>query len=527
MAQVRTLRGDEATGTYGAAASKRAADIEHDRRAPEIHDATTLALGDNVVARDYPPAAVTALLIAETVAIFCIGSLAAALFNVSMGAGPFGAHRVTIAAAAVMFPILASFQGSFTGRVASIRALWGLRLLAPLAVGQWIAVTGFSVLYPATIGAAAEPAVLHWLGAWFVASYIACGAVNTGFEALIRRRDRLGKSVRHVVVYGGSSHGQRFIAALSRQPNPCLTIDAFFDERASAVPNRIGEIPFGGGADELITYVQRNAIDEIFVALPWSADSRILDILRMFRQLPASVRLAPESTLLHPALSPDTATLAPVIRRTPLTPWGVFFKSILDRTLAAVGLLWFSPLFAGIAIAIKLTSRGPVFFRQNRLGFNNLPFSVYKFRTMRVATTEDQTLKQARRKDSRVTEVGAFLRRWSLDELPQILNVLKGDMSLVGPRPHPMWRKASDLWEQGGSEPIEAIVHEYAARHRVKPGITGWAQISGYRGETATIDRMHKRVELDIYYIDHWSLWFDVKIILRTFIALFKSEDVY
>ena len=283
----------------------------------------------------------------------------------------------------------------------------------------------------------------------------------------MRRRDRAGKSVRHVVVYGGSTHGQRFIAALTRQPNPYLAVDAFFDERAGAVPNRIGEIPFGGGADELITYVQRNAIDEIFIALPWSADGRILDILRMFRPLPAAVRLAPESTLLHPALGGD-AVLAPTIRHTPLTPWGVFFKSILDRTLAAIALLWFSPLFAGIAVAIKLTSRGPVFFRQNRLGFNNLPFPVYKFRTMRVASSDEQTLKQAQRKDSRVTKIGAFLRRWSIDELPQILNVLKGDMSLVGPRPHPMWRKASDLWEQGGSEPIEAIVHEYAARHRAR-----------------------------------------------------------
>ena len=295
-------------------------------------------------------------------------------------------------------------------------------------------------------------------------------------------------------------------------------------------PNRIADIPFGGGADELIAYVQHHAIDEIFIALPWSADSRILDILRKFRPLPASVRLAPELALLHPALlgrETAGAALAPIIRETPLSPWGQFFKSIVDRLAATAALLWFAPLLAGVAIAIKLTSRGPIFFRQQRLGFNNLPFSVYKFRTMRVARTAGETLKQAKRQDSRVTPVGAFLRRWSLDELPQLLNVLRGDMSLVGPRPHPMWRKASDLWEQGGSEPLDAIIHEYAARHRVKPGITGWAQISGCRGETATVDRMLKRVELDIYYIDHWSLWFDIKIILRTFFALFQSQDAY
>src|SRR6185312_1068464 len=150
---------------------------------------------------------------------------------------------------------------------------------------------------------------------------------------------------------------------------------------------------------------------------------------------------------------------------------------VLDRAVAVAALVWFAPLFAAIAVAIKLSSPGPVFFRQNRLGFNNLPFSVYKFRTMRVASSAEQTLKQARRKDSRVTKVGAFLRRSSLDELPQL--------------------------------------------------ITGWAQISGYRGETATIARMLKRVELDIHYIDTSSLWFDVTILLRTFVALFKSEDVY
>ena len=153
MAQVRTLRGDEATGTYGTpvpipASAKRAADIEHDRRAPDARDAVPLALGADVASQDYPPAAVTLLLIVETVTIFCLGSLAAAWFNVSMGAGPLGAHRIAIAAAAVLFPIVASIYGSFTGRAAGLASLWGMRLLAPLAIAQWIAVAGFSVLHP-------------------------------------------------------------------------------------------------------------------------------------------------------------------------------------------------------------------------------------------------------------------------------------------------------------------------------------------------------------------------------------------
>jgi Undecaprenyl-phosphate glucose phosphotransferase len=405
-----------------------------------------------------------------------------------------------------------------------------MRLVGPLAVAQLLALALFAALHPSLPLAPSEPALLHWFAAWFAANYVAAGLLGSGFDALIRHRERQGKSIRHAVVFGGGQHGQRFIDALARQPHLALKVDAFFDERTKAIPNRIGDIPFSGGADELIAYVQNHAIDDIFVALPWSADSRILDILRKFRPLPASVRLAPESALLNPALAGREAAgaaLAPIIRRTPLSTWGQFNKSVLDRVVAAAALVWFSPLLAGVAVAVKLSSPGPVFFRQQRLGFNNRPFSVYKFRTMRMASSADETLKQATRKDSRVTRVGAFLRKTSLDELPQLINVLQGDMSLVGPRPHPMWRKASDLWEQGGSEPLDAIIHEYAARHRVLPGITGWAQISGYRGETATIDRMHKRVELDIYYIDHWSLWFDIKIILRTFIALFQSQDAY
>ncbi len=519
MAQIQKLRGDTV-------------DLGHERRAPAESTIapTPMDLGASVVVQDYPPAAVTVLFSVEGIGIFALGSVTAAAFGIGGGEPLFGTHQLIFLAAAILFPVIASLNGSSIGRVRGIAALWGMRLISPLMAAQVAAVALFAILYPSGTVAPSVPALLDWFAVWFATSYAVSGVLNSGLELLVRNRERQGKLVRRAVVYGGGPHGQRFIEALTRQANPLLKVEAFFDERATSVGNEIGDIPFSGGADELIAYVQRNAIDEIFVALPWSADRRILDILRKFRPLPASVRLAPESALLHPALiGRETvgAVLAPVIRNTPLSPWGQFLKSMLDRVVAGAALIWLSPLLAAIAVAVKLSSRGPVFFRQNRLGFNNLPFSVYKFRSMRVAASTDATLKQATRKDSRVTRVGAFLRKSSLDELPQLLNVLRGDMSLVGPRPHPMWRKAGDLWEQGGNEPLEAIIHEYAARHRVKPGITGWAQISGYRGETATFDRMLKRVELDIYYIDHWSLWFDVKIILRTFFALFRSQDVY
>jgi Undecaprenyl-phosphate glucose phosphotransferase len=519
VAQVQQLRGEPV-------------ELDHDRRV-SADDAVArgpVDLGGSVIASDYPPAAVTALFAIEAAAVFGLGGAIAGMHGIGAGEGAFGPHHIIFIAAAMLFPVLATVEGYAVARPRTVTSLWGLRLIGPLALAILGAVGLFVAIRPAAGLAPSVSALAHWFAIWFVACYAVAGGLGSGFELLFRHRARRGKAVRHVVVFGGGLHGQRFIEALARRNDPLLKVDAFFDERTKSIPAAIADIPFGGGADELITHVQYHGIDEIFVALPWAADRRILDILRKFRPLPASVRLAPESALLHPGLATwetAAAALAPIIRHTPLSPWGQFFKSILDRLVAAVALLWLSPLFAALAIAIKLTSPGPVFFKQNRLGFNNLPFPVYKFRTMRVARSDEETLKQATRKDSRITPIGAFLRRWSLDELPQLINVMRGNMSLVGPRPHPMWKKAGDLWEEGGSEPLEAIIHEYAARHRVMPGITGWAQVSGYRGETSTVERMLKRVELDIYYIDHWSLWFDIRIILTTFTALFRSEGAY
>ncbi|HEX4113388.1 MAG TPA: exopolysaccharide biosynthesis polyprenyl glycosylphosphotransferase [Stellaceae bacterium] len=535
MAPVQELQDIKISASLGAtapAAPQTKHDRNQDRRGSADNAATgaPLDLGHGVVTRHYPPSVVTLLLAIEALAIFAAGYLTAAHYGIGGRETLFEPYKLILCGTALLFPIGAIFEGSFAARARGIAALWGMRIVAPLAVALFASFAGFAALFPNLPLTNSATLLLHWVGSWFVASYLAAGLLDSAVETLIRRRERQGKTAWRVVVYGGGMHCQRFIDALMLQPNNSARVAAFFDDRAQSIPNHIAGVPFGGGADELIVFVQREAIDEIFIALPWSADNRVLDLLRRFRPLPLPVRLAPESTLLHPALIGQDAAgaaLTPVIRLTPLSPWGQFVKSSVDRLIAAIALLCLSPLLAAIAVAVKLTSRGPVLFRQQRLGFNNRPFSVYKFRSMRAARTAADTLKQAKRDDSRVTAVGAFIRRWSLDELPQLLNVLRGDMSLVGPRPHPIWRQASDLWDQAGSEPLDAIIQEYATRHRVKPGITGWAQISGYRGETATIERMHKRVELDIYYIDHWSLWFDFKIIMRTFLALCHAQGAY
>jgi len=168
-----------------------------------------------------------------------------------------------------------------------------------------------------------------------------------------------------------------------------------------------------------------------------------------------------------------------------------------------------------------------VYFRQKRLGFNNRPFNVLKFRTMTHVASAQEGLRQAQRGDRRVTRIGRLLRRSSIDELPQLFNVLRGEMSLVGPRPHPIWTHAGELWPDQGDRPLDAIFSEYASRHRMKPGITGWAQVNGWRGETDTVEQIKKRVEHDLYYIEHWSVLLDLKIIARTILGGFTGHHAF
>ncbi len=204
----------------------------------------------------------------------------------------------------------------------------------------------------------------------------------------------------------------------------------------------------------------------------------------------------------------------------PLRDWRGIAKIVEDRVLAAIILLLISPILAAIAIAIKIDSPGPALFRQKRYGFNNELIEVFKFRSMHHHTRDLNGEQLTRRNDPRITRVGAFIRRTSLDELPQFLNVLRGEMSIVGPRPHAMAAKA-------GGVLYPDAVRFYHARHRMKPGITGWAQVNGWRGETETVDQITKRVEHDLYYVDHWSVVFDLWIIIRTILGGFTGRHAF
>jgi Undecaprenyl-phosphate glucose phosphotransferase len=259
--------------------------------------------------------------------------------------------------------------------------------------------------------------------------------------------------------------------------------------------------------------------DAIFLLLPWSAGDTIARCAEAFLTLPVPIHLGPEQ-ILHKFEDVELSKLGPLaslqLTRLPLSRFEVAQKRVFDLLFAATALIALTPLLVVVAILICLDGPGPVFFVQRRYGFNQQPFRIIKFRTMR--TLDDgAVVPQAVRDDPRLTRIGRWLRRWNIDEIPQLFNVLTGDMSLVGPRPHAL----------SHDREYEQRISFYARRHNVKPGITGWAQINGYRGLTETEEKMRKRVEFDLFYIDNWSLWFDLKIIARTLLSPQAYQNAY
>jgi Undecaprenyl-phosphate glucose phosphotransferase len=255
--------------------------------------------------------------------------------------------------------------------------------------------------------------------------------------------------------------------------------------------------------------------EAVFIIAPWSETELIDSCVEELLTIPVEIHLGPERILDrfdHVRISKLGPMATLQVTRAPLSAFEVLQKRIFDIVVSASALVLLAPLLACVAILIRINSRGPVLFFQRRYGFNQQPFRIIKFRTM--TTLEDgDMVRQATRSDSRVTPIGRWLRRFNLDELPQLVNVLKGDMSLVGPRPHPL----------SHDRKYEQKISRYARRHNVRPGITGWAQVNGFRGETDTDEKMRQRVDHDLHYIDNWSLWFDIRILVLT---LF-SRDAY
>jgi Undecaprenyl-phosphate glucose phosphotransferase len=359
-----------------------------------------------------------------------------------------------------------------------------------------------------------------WVGLWFAYGFFGLFTARLLLKHQILRWQRGGRLTRNVVILGAGEHGQRLMEHLTRHGNQAERIIGLFDDRRTRVPDEIGGYPVLGDVDDMLDFARRNPIDQIIVALPWDAEGRLLGMMKKLRSLPVDVRLCPDMIGFHlPHRHVTHIAGVPMLNvfEKPLSGWNYIVKITEDRMLAAVILVVIAPLFALISLLIKLDSRGPVLFRQMRYGFNNEVIEVFKFRTMYIDHCEEHKVAQATRHDPRVTRIGRFLRRTSLDELPQLINVLKGTMSIVGPRPHAI----------AHNEQYSRLIDEYLARHRVKPGITGWAQVNGLRGETETLDKMEQRVRYDLYYIENWSLLFDLRIIMRTMFVGFSHPNAY
>jgi Undecaprenyl-phosphate glucose phosphotransferase len=383
----------------------------------------------------------------------------------------------------------------------------------------WLAT--FAALFVATclfepVTAADGP----WTAAWFSGSLMLMGLCRFLLWRRMQYWRRIGRLGEVVAVVGAGAIAQRLLRAAGHAD---LRVIGVYDDDAVHLPAHCMGHPIRGTVDDLVNDARRLNIDTVIVALPLAADRLLVETLNRLCLVPVHVRLCPDAFGLRlgtvRASHIAGHTFLNVIDR-PLSDWRMIAKAVEDRLLGAAILATISPLLLAIAILIKLDSPGPVLFRQKRYGFNNQLIEVLKFRSMYAEQTDANAEQLTRRNDPRITRIGAFLRRTSLDELPQFINVVRGEMSIVGPRPHALSAKAGTLLYQ------EAIKY-YDARHRMKPGITGWAQVNGWRGETDTVEQIKKRVEHDLYYIEHWSILLDLKIIARTILGGFTGHHAF
>lgn len=360
-----------------------------------------------------------------------------------------------------------------------------------------------------------------WAVSWFVSSFAVLAVERVLLAALVSRLAREGRFAKRTVILGAGELGQRVVRHLNENGDQRTRLVGFVDDRLERVVSEAEGYTLLGNSNHLINLIRQDQVDQVVIALPWQAEERVQDLIRRLAMTPVTIRLAPDLVGLSLRESAFTQVgglpMLHVLDR-PISDWSYVAKTVEDRVLATIALIFVAPLFAVIAAAIKWDSPGPVFFIQRRQGFNGQLIWVWKFRTMYHHLEDRDASVPVSRNDNRVTPVGRFLRSSSLDELPQLINVLRGDMSLVGPRPHAIETKAA-------GHLLEEVVEAYAARHRVKPGITGWAQINGWRGEIDSIDKIQKRVEHDLYYIDKWSVWLDLTIIFRTVLLLFKEDE--
>ena len=452
------------------------------------------------------------------IAAVTAGALAAAFLHRGQFAPLGDAERVSLAfnclLAIWMFPAFGIY-----------RSWRGKRLLDLFArvVLAWIAVECVGVLLSFSVHRAESLSRL-WLAWWALATAVLLVASKALVYAVLKGLRREGYNQKAVAVAGGERYGRFLIDQMRGHPEAGFRPVLLFDEDAALAANgsapSVDDVPVERDLDTLLDAVRAHGIRELWHALPITKERTIHRIVMELRDEFVNIRFIPDVRSLALFSQPVVDLLGvPAINlaASPVTDLRVLPKLVFDRLFAAAVLAALSPLLIAIAVAVKLSSPGPVFFRQRRKGLDGNEFEIYKFRSMKMHAETTGRVTQARRNDPRITRVGAFLRRTSLDELPQFINVLKGEMSVVGPRPHAI--EHDDIYK--------GLVRGYMLRYRIKPGITGWAQVNGFRGETDRVEKMRDRVRFDLHYMQNWSFALDLKIVAMTMWKGFAGQNAY
>jgi putative colanic acid biosynthesis UDP-glucose lipid carrier transferase len=389
--------------------------------------------------------------------------------------------------------------------VTAVLVRWGVLLAALLAIAY---VTKFSGQYSRRV-------VLTWAAL----TPLLLVASSLGLQSMMRRAICDPEGARRAVLVGCNDSSRRLAARLRASSEYCMNVLGYFDDRDEARLELQGGDRLLGNLSELVSWVQRNNIEVIFVCLPMGRAQRLAEVLHQLSDTTASIYYAPDLyvyDLVHARTIFIQGVPVVSMRETPIYGVSGVTKRLMDVVLSTLLLLLLAPLLLGVALVVKLTSPGPVIFAQRRYGLNGEEIVVYKFRTMRV-TEDGAEIIQASRHDPRITPPGAFLRRYSLDELPQLVNVLQGRMSLVGPRPHAV----------AHNEMYRKLIRGYMIRHKVRPGITGLAQVNGLRGETKSLEDMEARVRQDLEYLRRWSVALDLRILVRTAFRVWNDRAAY
>lgn len=403
-----------------------------------------------------------------------------------------------------------TFAISFPGAWVIQQSLW-TDLKSTLS--QWWAVSGILFIF-GYVTRYVFDFPNHVLMDWFVLTpcvmWLAHGLLSHYFLSDYY----INQAKKSAVIVGCNDVARQLEAKLRANPSHAIQIQGYFDDEHSS-----RFIPYLGPISAVATYVKEHAIDLIYIALPAGADSKMHGLLDHLKDTTASIYYVPDffmTDLIQARIDDIDGMPVVAMCETPFSGINRFLKRLSDIVIASVILLLVSPLMCLIAVGVKLSSPGPVIFKQTRYGLDGKEIVVYKFRSMTV-TEEGADVLQVTKHDQRVTAFGKFLRQTSLDELPQFINVLQGSMSVVGPRPHAV--KHNEMYRK--------VIKGYMVRHKVKPGITGWAQINGFRGETSTIDSMKQRIDYDLEYLKRWSLGMDLHIIGKTIVRIFKDPQAY